>query len=152
MPKIKRGETIKKGDKALQAFKARRDDVLQAVRGGATHKELSKILGVGTRCLEYMLAENPDVEAEILKAGQKNVNEVKSAQFMRATGQCERTVTTSGPKGTTVTTETIPPDISAIKIYLTNYDSNFKILTREEAEMKKEELKMKRERLDAESW
>lgn len=152
MPKTKRGETIKKGDKALQAFKARRDDVLQAVKNGATHKELSKILGVGIRCLEYMLAENPDVESEILKAGQKNVNEVKSALFMRATGQCKRTVTTTGPKGTTVTTETIPPDISAIKIYLTNYDPNFKILTREEAEMKKEDLKMKRERLDAESW
>ena len=152
MPKTKRGETIKKGDKALQAFKARRDDVIKAVKDGATHKNLAAMLGVGTRCLEYMLAENPDVEAEILKAGQKNVNEVKSALFMRATGQCKRTVTTTGPKGTTVTTETIPPDISAIKIYLTNYDPNFKILTREEAEMKKEDLKMKRERLDAESW
>lgn len=152
MPKIKNGKTINKGDKALRAYNEKRAEVLDAVKNGATHKDVAQMLGVGTRCLEYMIAANPDVEAEMLKATQKNVTEVKNALFKRATGQCVRTVTTTGNKGTTVTTETIPPDITAIKIYLTNYDPTFKTLTREESDIKKEDLKIKRDRLESTEW
>ena len=152
MPKTKNGNEVIRGNKALEAYKLNKAAILEAVKAGATHKDLAKIMNVGERTLEYMLHNNPTIEAEIVAAAMRNVNEVKSALFMRATGQCKRTVTTTSAKGSTVTTETIPPDITAIRLYLTNYDPDFKTMTREEAEIKKEGNKIKRERLEKEEW
>ena len=152
MPKIKNGNEIKRGGKAVEAYRERRAEVLEAVKNGASHKDVASMLGCGERTVEYMLSNNPEIETEIRKASMKSLAEVKNALYKRATGQCVRTVTTTGPKGSTVTTETLPPDLTAIKIYLTNYDPSFKAMTREEADMRKAEIKIKQDRLDNDTW
>ena len=152
MAKTKRGSRIVPGQKALDAYTERKAEIMEAVKGGATHREIAMMLGVSERTLEYMLCNNPDVEAEWRKATGKNVAEVRAALFKRAIGEATRTVTTVGPKGSTVTTEKMPPDIQAIRIYLTNYDPAFKALTREEYQLKADDLKIRQDKAEDNAW
>ena len=75
MPKIKNGNEIKRGGKAVEAYRERRAEVLEAVKNGASHKDVASMLGCGERTVEYMLSNNPEIETEIRKASMKSLAE-----------------------------------------------------------------------------
>ena len=144
MAGVKRGEKLEKGQKAYDAFKAKKAEVLKMVEEGAIQREIAEFLGVSYRTYTYMISAHPEVEADILRSASKRVREVKNALYKRAVGFTLRKTTISD-KGTTVIEEEVAPDVQAIRLYLMNYDKSFVDMTRETYGLRKKALDLKEE-------
>lgn len=144
MASTKRGEKLEKGQKAYDAFQAKKAEVLKMVEEGAIQREIAEFLGVSYRTYTYMISAHPEIETEILSSASKRVREVKNALYMRAVGFTLRK-TTMSEKGTTVIEEEVAPDVQAIRLYLMNFDKSFVDMTREAYGLRKKALDLKEE-------
>lgn len=144
MASVKRGEKLEKGQKAYDAFQAKKEAVLKMVEEGAIQREIAEFLGVSYRTFTYMISAHPEVEQELLRSASKRVREVKNALYRRAVGFTLRKMTSS-EKGTTVIEEEVAPDVQAIRLYLMNYDKSFVDMTRESYGLRKKALDLKEE-------
>ena len=137
--------------------KPRFAEIKEWLKAGATDKEIAENLGVNPKVLCRYKNQFSDLN-ELFKNGRlKAVQEIKAALFKRATGftYTEKKVINSEKNGLTVETYTkvALPDPASAMILLKHWDKENE-WTQDPAslKLKKQELELKKKRIESEVW
>lgn len=136
--------------------KPRFKEIKDWIANGATQEQVAKNLGISVRSLIKYLNDYSDF-AELYKSGQTDlVKELRGALMKRAFGfqytESEKTVEYGKVIKEVTKVKTALPDVAAINLALKNYDRENWANDPQMLELKKEELKFKKENFENENW
>lgn len=154
-------------------------EIKQWVKDGATERQIAEKLGIGYSTFKNYKYENEDLK-DLLKNGRRDlVKELRGALINRAMGfdYTEKKVVTEQCKlppeilsflkqggfsdeeigkativRTEVNTKRALPDVAALNLALKNYDSDNWSNDPKAYELKREELKLKKEQIERNNW
>lgn len=134
---------------------SRWDDVLNYAKDGCSRTDLAKYCNISYEMFLDGLERYPDCAKSLNDVEQANVRTVKKALIKRATGYEYTEVKKYIKKtkdGDVPVTETVikhmPPDITAIGMYLRNYDNMWRDKDSVTVEMAKKELALKEKKAE----
>lgn len=136
--------------------KPRFKEIEQWIGQGATQAIIAKKLGITERTLRTYLKKFSDF-SDLYKSGQIDlVEDLRGILFKKAKGfqytETEKTVEFGKVTKEVIKTKTVLPDVAAINLLLKNYDKDNWANDPQLLELKKEELKLKKEAAENESW
>lgn len=136
--------------------KPRFKEIEEWIGQGATQAIISKKLGITERTLRTYLKKFSDF-SDLYKSGQIDlVEDLRGILFKKAKGfqytETEKTIEYGKVTKEVVKTKTVLPDVAAINLLLKNYDKDNWANDPQLLELKKEELKLKKEAAENDSW
>lgn len=141
-------------------IKPRFNEISEWLANGATEKQIAYNLGIAGSTFEKYKAEKTEF-SELIKNGRKNlVYQLRGALVKKALGfdyeETKKTRKIEPDGGITVSVETYHkkalPDVAALNLCLKNYDSENWANDPQVLEIKKQELELRREIADRDSW
>ena len=121
-----------------------------------TEQQIAKKLGVAYSSWNQYKLDYPELLECIKKGRQDLVSELRSALIKRAKGfsYTETKVVTEAGKvvKTEVVTKIQPPDVAALNLALKNYDKENWANDPQMLEIRKEELKLRRDKMEQDEW
>lgn len=136
--------------------KPRFKEIEKWIGEGATQVIIAKKLGISERTLRDYLRKYAEF-AELYKSGQIDlVEDLRGVLFKKAKGfqftETEKTVENGIVTKEVTKIKTALPDVAAINLLLKNYDKSNWANDPQLLELKKEELKIKKEQAENENW
>lgn len=128
--------------------------------GELTEGQIARRLGVGPTSWAKYKNEHPELIEKLVNGREVLVDELKNSLKRKAKGfeytETKVTVRNSDKDGLTTTTETYhryaPPDTGAIHLLLKNLDDTWRNDDKPTADLRREELELKRKKIESEAW
>lgn len=136
--------------------KPRFKEIEKWIGEGATQIIIAKKLGISERSLRDYLRKYSEF-AELYKSGQIDlISDIRGTLFKKAKGfqytESEKIIENGIATKEIIKTKTALPDVAAINLLLKNYDKYNWANDPQLLELKKEELKIKKEQVENENW
>lgn len=130
------------------------------IRQGHTQKDISKTLGIAYQTFSEYLAKYPEFKQAVMSARSSVIADVRSSLLKRALGfEYEESKTSirkdndgNEVRFTEIYKKKALPDVSAIAMYLRNYDTDWRDSDSMTAELRKAEFELKRKLAEKDLW
>lgn len=127
--------------------------------GEMTERQIAKRLGVGPTSWAKYKAEHPELVEKLVNGREVLVEDLKKSLKMKAKGfrytETKKTIREVAGKKTTMIEEYerySPPDTGAIHLLLKNYDDSWRNDDKATMDLKREELELKKKKIESEVW
>lgn len=150
---------MKKSTNYENLVKPRIEEIKQWIQNGYTQKQISKSLGIAYQTFSEYLSKYPEFKEAVMGARAGSICEVRSTLLKRALGYDyeEKKTYIKHEDGkevtyTEITTKHALPDVTAIGMWLRNYDTDWRDVDSATAELRQAQFELQKRLAEKDLW